>query len=91
MADVTYSSHDDDLRAHERTFHWFVHLAYIAVLHAGNVLVALAIGGVEGHWLTAGVFIFLASVFAVHGLSQGSKWPMAIILLLALLTLALHV
>ena len=91
MADVPYWNYDDDLRVHKRTFHRFVHLAYIAVLHAANVLVALAIGGVEGHWPTAGAFIFLASVFAVHGLSRGSKWPMAFIWLLALLTLALHV
>jgi hypothetical protein len=90
MADVTYWDHDGELGVHERTFQRFVHLAYIAVLHAANVLVALAIGGVEGHWPTAVVFILLASVFAIHGLTRGAKWPMAIILLLALLALCLH-
>jgi hypothetical protein len=61
------------------------------VLQAANFLVALAIGGIEGHWPTAVAILLLASIFAVHGLWRGSRWPMAILLLLALLALALHV
>jgi hypothetical protein len=87
-----YQGHvDDDLRVHEATFHKFLDLVYVGLLHAANCLVALAIGGIEGHWPTAAAIIILATFFAIYSVVKGSHWPMALVLLLALFALGLHV
>jgi len=89
MATVQDSGFDDEVRAHETTFHQFVLLVYVGVMHIAACLVALAIGGVEGHWATTAVVIVLATFGAAYSLVRDSKVPMAVVLLLALAGLGL--
>jgi hypothetical protein len=89
MATVPYDGIDDEVRAHEATFHQFVLLVYVGVLHIATCLVALAIGGIEGHWATTAGVIVLATLLAAYSLVRDSKVPMALVLLLALSVLGL--
>jgi hypothetical protein len=89
MATVPYDSIDDEVRAHEATFHQFVQLVYVGVLHIATTLVALAIGGIEGHWAAAAGVIVLATFLAAYSLANDSKPPMALVLLLAVSVLGL--
>lgn len=87
MATVSYDSIDDEVRAHEATFHIFVQLVYVGVLHIATCLVALAIGGIEGHWATTAGVIVLATFLAAYSLVKDSKVPMALVLVLAVAVL----
>jgi hypothetical protein len=78
----------NDLPAHEATYERFVHLATIGTLHVINVVIALAIGAVAGHWGVAACVIVLASVLAVIGLASGGRTPMIVMTVLSLLALA---
>jgi hypothetical protein len=82
---------DDKLADHEATYSRFVHLVYVGLVHAATFLVALAIGGVEGNWGAAFALMFLASAIAVWSFVTGSKWPMAVVMIVALSALALRV
>jgi hypothetical protein len=53
----------NDLTAHEAGYSQFVRATFVATAMIINVLFALAIGGVLGHWLPA-TFILLAAVIA---------------------------
>ena len=92
MADhghVEYATADgNDMPAHEGTYERFVLLAFVGTIHVVNVVIALAIGGVQGRWLTEAVIIVLATLVLAHGLLTGAKVPSAFMLALALLTLA---
>jgi hypothetical protein len=78
----------NDYAEHESTYESFVRAAGIGTLFVVNVVVALAIWGVTGHWLVAlGVFV-IASIAAVQGLASGSKLSSLIALVIALLALA---
>jgi hypothetical protein len=78
----------NDLPAHEATYERFVHLATIGLLHVVNIVIALAIGAVAGHWGVAACVIVLASVIAVIGLASGGRTPMIVMTVLSLLALA---
>jgi hypothetical protein len=81
----------NDLAAHEETYEGFVQLAYIGTLHVINIALGLCIGGVLGNWLGAVIIFVLASVLAAHGLATGARAPMAVMVAISLLTLAMSV
>ena len=79
----------NDLPAHETMYERFVHLVFVGGAHVVNIVLGLAIGGVQGHWVIAfGVFV-IASIVAVHGFMTGARTPSVVMVLLSLLALAL--
>jgi hypothetical protein len=56
-----------DLVEHEAMFERFLSILAVAVQHVATCLLALAIGGLEGHWFLAIVFVAFATVAAVTG------------------------
>jgi hypothetical protein len=78
----------NDLPAHEDSYENFVHLAFVGSIHVINVVIALAIGGVQGRWFTEAAIIILATLFLAHGVLTGAKAPSLVMLGLAVLTLA---
>jgi hypothetical protein len=56
-----------DLIEHEQVFERFLSLLVVAVLHVASCLIALAIGGLEGHWFIAMIFVAFATVAALVG------------------------
>ena len=81
---------NEDFAEHERTFSFFLRMAAIAVLHIAACLLAVAIGGLFGHWYLALVIFVLATVAAAMGVaSEQLGWrPSAAALALGLLTFA---
>ena len=79
----------NDLPAHEATYDRFVHLTFVACALAANVILALAIGAVAGHWLVAVLLLVIAAVIAVHGFGTGARLPSVVMVLISLLALAL--
>ncbi|MFL6796765.1 MAG: aa3-type cytochrome c oxidase subunit IV [Xanthobacteraceae bacterium] len=79
----------NDLAAHEETYERFVHLAFVGALHVVNVVIGLAIGAVNHHWLVAFVVMVLATLVAIQGFARGSRAPSAVMVVLALLALGL--
>jgi Bacterial aa3 type cytochrome c oxidase subunit IV len=63
----------NDYAEHEATYEWFVHFTIISIIHIVNILLALAAGGVRGHWLLAALIILVATIAAVQGLWARSK------------------
>jgi hypothetical protein len=53
----------NDLTAHEAGYGQFVRMTFVATAMIINILFALAIGGVLGHWLPA-AFILVAAAIA---------------------------
>ena len=92
MADhgeVEYATAEgNDYAEHEGTYERFLHITLIGVLHVISICLALAIGGVAGHWLRAGAILIIATIVAAHGLLSGSTTPSAVMVVLSLLTLA---
>jgi Bacterial aa3 type cytochrome c oxidase subunit IV len=79
----------NDLPAHANMYERFVHLVFVGGAHVVNVIVGLAVGAVEGHWLVAfGIFV-VASVVAVHGFMTGARAPSGVMVGLSLICLAL--
>jgi len=78
----------NDVPAHEAGYERFVLLAFVGTIHVVNVVIALAIGGVQGRWFTEAAIIVLATLVLAHGLLTGAKVPSAFMLALSLLTLA---
>jgi integral membrane sensor domain MASE1 len=54
----------NDLTAHEAGYDQFVRATFIATAMIINVLFALAIGGVLGHWLPASLILVAAVIAA---------------------------
>jgi hypothetical protein len=78
----------NDLPAHEASYANFVHFIYVGLLHVVNIVIGLAVGGVNGHWWTAfAVFVF-ATICAIIDMVGSTKAASAIALVLALLALA---
>jgi succinate dehydrogenase/fumarate reductase cytochrome b subunit len=79
----------NDGPAHEATYENFVHLAFVGSCFVVNIVIMLAIGAVAGHW-GVGVVIFLLSFgTALHGFASGARAPIAVMIVVSLLTLAL--
>jgi hypothetical protein len=79
-----------DVGEHEITFHRFVHIASVGVFHAANILIALAIGGVEGNWPLAIGLMLLATVIALRCLVKTKVLAMPAVLLLSIVLLGLQ-
>src|SRR5436190_8111399 len=79
----------NDLPAHEAGYERFVHLVFIGCAHVASVVIGLAIGAVEGHWLVAFAIFVVATVLAVHGFLTGARGPSACMVVVSLLALAL--
>ena len=78
----------NDYVSHEGTYEAFVHMVFIGALHVASVLIGLAIGGVNGHWLVAfGVFV-IATIAAIQGFISKTRAASYGALVLALLALA---
>lgn len=78
----------NDYPAHEQTYQGFIHFAVVAICHIVNVVLALAIGTVVGHWgIMIGILI-VASIIAAHDLATDSRKPGAVMVLISLLLLA---
>jgi Bacterial aa3 type cytochrome c oxidase subunit IV len=92
MADHAEAEYDtatgNDYAEHEATYQWFVHFTVIAILHIVNILLGLAIGGVNDRWLLAFATMVIATFAAVHGLRTGLKTSSYAALALSLLALA---
>jgi Bacterial aa3 type cytochrome c oxidase subunit IV len=77
----------NDLPAHVETYNTFLQIAYVGCCHVATVVIGLAIVGTTTHWLMAVGLMILASILAVHALATGAKTPMAVMVVIALLTL----
>jgi Bacterial aa3 type cytochrome c oxidase subunit IV len=78
----------NDYPSHEKTYRGFVHLAYIGTLDVANILVGLAVGGVNHHWLVAAAIFVLATGAAIQGFLSGGRTASLVVLAISLLALA---
>ena len=79
----------NDLPAHEDTYTRFVHLASVGTIHVLNLVLGLAIGGVNDNWFVAFWIFILAIIVAVHGLATGSRTSSYVMFAVAFLAFAL--
>jgi hypothetical protein len=81
---------DEDFAEHERTFRFFLRVAGVAVLHIAACLIAVAIGGIFGHWDVALLVFLIATLAAAIGISsERLAWrPGAAVLAMSLVTFA---
>lgn len=79
----------NDYPAHEETYETFVHIAVIGLCHVVNVVLALAIGTVLGHWGVMLGILIVATIVAAHGLATGARVPSAVMVIISLVLLAL--
>lgn len=93
MADhgeVQYATADgNDYAAHEATYKGFLHFAFVGAFLVINIVLALAIGGVGGHWLIAAGLLMIVSIAAAIDLGSGSRMFSSIALAVSFLTFAL--
>lgn len=80
----------NDYPEHEATYESFLHFTAIGVLNVITVVVALALGGVLGHWGAEAVFIILAVIAAIQGLVSGGTMFSTGVMVLSLLTLLFY-
>ena len=80
----------NDYPEHEATYESFLHLTLIGILNVISILIGLAIGGVMGHWLPAGILIVLATIATLQGLVFNSQMFSVVITVLAFVALALY-
>jgi hypothetical protein len=78
----------NDYAAHEQTYENFVHLAVVGICHVINIVLALAIGTVLGHWVIMTGILIVATIIAGHDLSTGSRLPGGVMVIISLLLLA---
>jgi hypothetical protein len=72
--EVEYSTADgNDYQAHEGTYASFVHFVFVGLILCVNILFALAVGGVMGHWLTAAGLLILVHICAAIDLGTGGR------------------
>ena len=83
------SAAGNDLPAHEAMYDRFVHLVLIFGALAINVILGLAIGAVQGHWLIAFAVFVVATMVAFHGFLTGARAPGVTMVFVSLLALAL--
>jgi hypothetical protein len=79
----------NDLVAHEESYERFVHLAFVGSAHVINIVLGLAIGAVNGHWLVAFAVILIATCIAIHGFAKGARVPSTVMVVISLLALGL--
>jgi hypothetical protein len=79
----------NDVPAHEEMYERFVHLAVIGSAHVVSVVLGLAIGGVNGHWLVAFAVFAVATIVAFHGFVSGARTPSIVMVIVAVILLGL--
>jgi hypothetical protein len=79
----------NDLPAHEATYENFVHLAFVGCCLVINIVIMLAIGAVAGHWGVAFVTFIVSLGAALYGFATGAQAPIAVMIVVSLLALAL--
>ena len=79
----------NDLPAHEDTYARFVHLTTVGTIHVLNIILGLAIGGVNDRWFLTFWVIVIASIVAIHGLASNSKASSFVMFAISFLTFAL--
>jgi hypothetical protein len=81
-----------DGRAHEATYNAFTHFTAVGAVFVASIVVALAVGGVKGAWISTLVMVVLAHVAAGIGLfSTSLSWrPGAVVMGILLLMLLLY-
>jgi Bacterial aa3 type cytochrome c oxidase subunit IV len=78
-----------DLAAHEATYVDFVHFAAAGTLYVINVVLALAIGAVAGHWGVAFLILVVSSFIGLPwSLAASTRTPLVVLTVLSLLALA---
>jgi O-antigen ligase len=78
----------NDYPAHEQTYEGFVHFAVAGICFVINIVLALTIGTVVGHWGIM-IGILIAAIFiAGYDLATGSRTPGAVMVAISLLLLA---
>lgn len=78
----------NDLPAHEQGYASFVHFVYIGLAFVVSIVIGLAVGGVNGHWLLELAIIIVATVAATINLLGGGKIASGIALVFSLICLA---
>jgi hypothetical protein len=78
--------------AHESMYGNFVHFTTVSAIFVASCVVALAVGGAKGGWISAIVMIVLSIITTAIGLfSPSLSWrPPAVVLVLLLLMLLLY-
>jgi hypothetical protein len=75
----------NDYPAHEQTYESFVKYAFDGSIHVINLLLALTVGGVLGHWFMAIPVFLIAIIGLVAALGSGSKTPSYVAFVLSFL------
>lgn len=75
----------NDYPAHEQTYESFVKYAFDGSIHVINLLLALTVGGVLGHWFLAIPVFLIAIIGLVAALGSGSKMPSYVAFVLSFL------
>jgi hypothetical protein len=75
----------NDYPAHEQTYESFVKYAFDGSIHVINLLLALTVGGVLGHWFMAIPVFLIAIIGLVAALGSGSKVPSYVAFVLSFL------
>jgi hypothetical protein len=65
----------NDMPAHENTYTTFLHFALVGTIHVICLVLALAIGGVMGHWFIALPVFLIALIGAIPALMMNSTTP----------------
>ena len=73
---------------HEASYANFVHFVYVGLLCVINIVIGLAIGGVNGAWWTEFAIIVVAVICAIIDSVGDTKAASAVALVLALAALA---
>jgi hypothetical protein len=93
MADhgtVEYSSATgNDYPAHEHTYETFIQFTFLGIIHVINLLLALTVGGVMGHWFISIPVFLIAIIGLVTGLMTGSRTSSYVAFALCFLIFAL--
>ncbi|MCW5694133.1 MAG: aa3-type cytochrome c oxidase subunit IV [Pseudolabrys sp.] len=75
----------NDYPAHEQTYEGFIKYAFDGSIHVINLLLALTVGGVLGHWFLAIPVFLIAIIGLVAALGSGSKTPSYVAFVLSFL------
>ena len=79
----------NDLPEHEAMYDRFAHLVVVGGALVVNIVIALAIGGVAGHWPVAVATLVISTIIGTLGLATGARTPSAVMVLISLIALAL--
>lgn len=82
-----WTAEGNDLPAHEATYESFLQVVYAGSFHVINIVLALTIGAVLGHWVPAVAIIILATIVAGYSLWSGSRAASLIMVAISGLTL----